>query len=204
MPLVSVISGNLKSQNHFENKRVNYCSYCGSNAISLSIPQGDHLPRFVCEKCQRVHYTNPNMVVGCVIEHQNEIMLCRRGIEPRMGYWNLPCGFLENHETVQEGAIREVYEETGAKVILQGLHTVYNLPHANQVYLIFRACLQKSATWHLTPESTEIEFFKLDAIPWDEMAFSSNTHAIKHLMAQKSDNKTPKVAVGTYRKDAPA
>jgi ADP-ribose pyrophosphatase YjhB (NUDIX family) len=142
------------------------------------------------------------MVVGCIIEKDNAVMLCRRGIEPRKGYWNLPCGFLENNETVQDGAAREVLEETGAAVILEGLHTVYNLPHANQVYLIFKASLQKDATWHLTPESTEIEFFKLSDIPWDEIAFSSNSHAIKHLIAQKADSKTPIVSVGTYIKES--
>src|SRR5690606_5682449 len=96
------------------------------------IPDDDHFPRFVCPDCDTIHYTNPNMVVGCLIDKDGKIMLARRGMEPRLGFWNLPCGFLENEEPVQQGAKREVYEETGATVKLGNLRTVYNLPHANQ------------------------------------------------------------------------
>lgn len=122
------------------------------------------------------------MIVGCIIEDdKGSILLAKRGIEPRKGYWNLPCGFLENNETVQAGAVREVLEETGAEIELGPLHTIYNLPQAQQVYLIFRARMKGNFT-QLTPESTAIEFFSLEDIPWDDIAFSSNTHAIKHLI----------------------
>jgi len=141
------------------------------------------------------------MVVGCIIEKDNAIMLCRRGIEPRKGFWNLPCGFLENEETIQQGAKREVYEETGATVELQHLHVVYNLPHANQVYLIFKAKLEAEATWHTTLESTAIDFFPLDAIPWDEIAFSSNSFAIQHLINQKEKSQEAQLAIGSFFKD---
>lgn len=178
---------------------MNYCSNCGSNILEFKIPEGDHLQRFVCSSCGTIHYSNPNMIVGCLIEDEDKIMLCRRGIEPRKGYWNLPCGFLENNEAVQDGAVREVFEETGAKVQLGALHVVYNLPKANQVYLIFRAKMLGSK-YHITPESTEICFFEPNAIPWNEIAFSSNSFAIKHLIQLKQENQGHRLAIGTYSK----
>ncbi len=138
------------------------------------------------------------MVVGCLIDKDGKIMLARRGIEPRLGFWNLPCGFLENEETVEQGAKREVYEETGATVELGNLHTVYNLPHANQVYLIFKADMVGDK-YELTTESTEIRFFASEEIPWDEIAFSSNAFAIKKYIEHgKADKITH---VGSYFKD---
>lgn len=123
------------------------------------------------------------MIVGClVLNDKGEILLARRGIEPRYGYWNLPAGFMENEEGVEEGAIREVLEETGAQVAIQKLHSIYNLLKAHQVYLFFRAKMLNDHV-ELTPESTEIKFFAPDDIPWDELAFSSNAHALKHWLA---------------------
>jgi len=176
---------------------VQYCSICGSDKLRWATPEGDHLPRHICGSCDTIHYDNPKMVVGCIIENdKGEIMLCRRGIEPRKDYWNLPCGYLENNETVEAGALREVYEETGAEVILEGLHTVYSLPHAQQVYLIFKARLAPNAHWHLTPESTEIVFFGLQDIPWAEIAFSSNTFAIERFRENLQAPRPAPVALG--------
>ncbi len=177
---------------------MNYCSNCGSNALKFSIPEGDHLPRFICSKCHSIHYQNPRMIVGCIIENEKgEIMLCKRGIEPRLGFWNLPCGFLENNETVEDGAIREVFEETGAKVQLGKLHSIYNLVKAQQVYLIFQAKMQDDH-YQTTPESTAIEFFPLNEIPWDQIAFSSNSHAIEHLI-QKRKGLAEGLSIGSYQ-----
>ncbi len=139
------------------------------------------------------------MVVGCLIVKDGSIMLARRGIEPRKGYWNLPCGFLENEETVQQGAKREVYEETGATVKLGPLHMVYNLPHANQVYLIFLAEMEDSH-YHLTEESTEIKFFHPDEIPWDDIAFSSNAYALKKYI-EFGEGNPHATYIGSYFKD---
>lgn len=155
------------------------------------------MARYVCANCKTIHYSNPNMVVGCLIDQEGKIMLAKRGIEPQKGYWNLPCGYLENEETVEQGARREVYEETGATVRLSHLHTVYNLPHANQVYLIFLAYMI-SPEYHLTPESTEIEFFAPEDIPWDEIAFSSNSFAIKKYFENKNSKE---VYIGSFFKD---
>lgn len=118
------------------------------------------------------------MVVGCLVENKGKIMMARRGIEPRKGFWNLPCGFLENNETISEGAIREVKEETGAEVKIHHLHTIYNLTKANQVYLIFQSEMV-STEYYLTEESTEIKFFNEKDMPWEDIAFSSNTFALR-------------------------
>lgn len=177
---------------------MNFCSRCGSDELTFRIPEGDHLPRYVCSNCQTIHYSNPRMVVGCLIVDEGKVLLARRGIEPRQGFWNLPCGYLENQETVQQGAKREVYEETGASVELGHLHTVYNLPHANQVYLIFTATMRDDY-FHTTPESTEIAFFAPEDIPWEEIAFSSNSFAIRRwLESPESDTST---YIGSYFKD---
>ena len=174
---------------------MNYCSHCGSDQLELRIPQGDHRARQICESCAKIHYTNPKMVVGCLIVKEGEVMLCRRGIEPRMGYWNLPCGYLENGETVQQGALREVHEETGAHVALGPMHVVYNLPHADQVYLIFKAEMN-SSHYELTPESTEISFFAENEVPWKDIAFSSNVFALRHYFQSRGQPETDIPALG--------
>ncbi|NVK28725.1 MAG: NUDIX hydrolase [Flavobacteriia bacterium] len=157
---------------------MNYCPNCGSDKLENLIPDGDHRLREVCQKCGTVHYSNPLMVVGCLVTHGDKILLAKRGIEPRKGYWNLPCGFMENHETAEEGALREVEEETGLTVTIEKLHSVFSVVHANQVYLIFKAESPRT-DFTLTPESIEIEFFEPSEIPWDDIAFSSNEHALR-------------------------
>ena len=163
-----------------------FCSNCGSDALDYRIPEGDNRSRFICNSCDMVHYVNPNVIVGCLIVENGAIMLAKRGIEPQFGLWNLPCGFLENDETVEEGAIREVLEETGAKVEIEYLHSVYSVPKTNQIYLIFKAHMLDSY-YHITPESTDIAFFPFEEIPWDLIAFSSNTFAIRQLIDSHTD-----------------
>jgi ADP-ribose pyrophosphatase YjhB (NUDIX family) len=176
---------------------MNFCSNCGSDQIVQEIPTDDHRLREICKNCDTIHYSNPNMVVGCLIEHNGKIMLAKRGIEPRKNYWNLPCGFLENGETIEEGAIREVLEETGAQVSLGHLHAVYNLPHAQQVYLIFVASMLNEH-FETTVESTEIQFFNKNEIPWTDIAFSSNTFALEQYF--NTDLNRKHTYIGTFRK----
>ncbi len=173
---------------------MNYCSHCGSDKLETLLPVGDHRPRIVCSSCRTVHYQNPLAVVGCLIIDNGEVLLAKRGIEPRKGYWNLPAGFMENDETVEQGAMREVEEETGLGVSIDRLHSVFSVVHANQVYLIFRASTS-SRDFKLTPESTEIKFFKPNEIPWDEIAFSSNSHALKSYFGNPDSDK---VHLGSY------
>ncbi|MCA1979181.1 MAG: NUDIX hydrolase [Thiobacillus sp.] len=148
---------------------MNFCSECGS-AVVLRVPDGDHLPRHVCPDCGTIHYQNPKMVVGCIPEWEDKVLLCRRAIEPRYGLWTLPAGFMENGETTREGAARETWEEAGARIEIGGLYTLFNLPHINQVYLMFRARLL-DLDFQPGIESLEAKLFSEAEVPWDEIAF---------------------------------
>ncbi len=146
-----------------------FCSQCGEN-VSLRIPEGDTLPRFVCTACAHIHYQNPKMVVGCLPEWDEQILLCRRAIEPRRGLWTLPAGFLENGETAQAGAARETLEEANARVEIGGLYSFISLPHISQIYVIFRGRLL-DLDFGAGQESLEVRLFLQQQIPWDELAF---------------------------------
>lgn len=146
-----------------------YCSECGT-PVEVKIPEGDHLPRHVCPACGTVHYQNPKMVVGCIPEWEDRILLCRRAIEPQYGFWTLPAGFMENGETTLEGAIRETWEEAGARIEIGRLYTLFNLPHINQVYLMFRARLV-DLDFQPGTESLEARLFSEAEMPWNELAF---------------------------------
>lgn len=155
-----------------------FCSNCGSDRIGLSIPEGDNRPRFVCPDCKRIHYQNPNMVVGCLATWEGKILLAKRAIEPRYGYWNLPAGYLENGETAEDGAIRETMEETKAEVDILGIHCIYSIARINQIYVIFLADM-KTGEFELTEESLDVKLFAPKEIPWEQIAFPSSVFALK-------------------------
>lgn len=143
------------------------------------VPEGDDRERLVCRDCGFVHYQNPKIVVGSVAEWQGRILLCRRAIHPRKGYWTLPAGYLELHEEPLEGALREAREEACAELEIDRLLAVYSIPRISQVQLIYRARLrhQKVACG---PESAEVRLFDWTEIPWDEIAFPSVHWALTH------------------------
>lgn len=146
-----------------------FCSDCGA-PVSLRIPEGDNRSRYVCDRCQAIHYQNPKIVTGCIPVWEGKILLCRRAIEPRYGLWTLPAGFMENGETTLQAAQRETLEEAQARVSIQALYTLFNLPHIDQVYMMFRATL---CDLHFAPgaESLEVALFAEPEIPWDQLAF---------------------------------
>jgi ADP-ribose pyrophosphatase YjhB (NUDIX family) len=148
---------------------MNYCSQCGS-PVSKKIPTGDNRPRFVCDRCEAIHYHNPKIVAGCIPEWEGSILLCRRAIEPKYGLWTIPAGFMELGESTEEAAIRETFEEAHAQVDLAGLYAVLSLPNISQVYMIFRGRL-KSLDFKAGEESLAVQLFPREAIPWDELAF---------------------------------
>lgn len=148
---------------------MNFCSHCG-NTVEMRTPDGDHLPRHICATCGMIHYQNPKMVVGCIAEWEDKILLCRRAIEPKYGLWTLPAGFMENGETTLEGAARETWEEAGARIEMGNLYTLFNLPHISQVYLMFRARLL-DLDYQSGIESLETRLFTEAEIPWDDIAF---------------------------------
>ncbi len=146
-----------------------YCSNC-SATVELLIPEGDSLPRYVCTTCNIIHYQNPKMVVGCIPEWEDKILLCRRAIEPRRGWWTLPAGFMENNETLEQAAARETLEEANARVEIGDLYAVYSLPHISQVYVLFRARLL-DLDFKPGIESLEVKLLAENEVPWEEMAF---------------------------------
>ncbi len=166
-----------------------FCSNCGST-VDLQIPAGDNLPRYMCRACGAIHYQNPKIVTGCVPVWQNEILLCKRAIEPRLGFWTIPAGFMENGETLEEAAQRETHEEACAEVAISGLYAVWNLPHVNQVYVIFRAQLitKKFASGS---ESLDVGLFKRDDIPWRQMAFPVITQTLKRYFDDRPNEHYP-------------
>src|SRR6202021_1852757 len=117
-----------------------FCTQCGA-PVRLPTPAGDNLPRYVCDACGTIHYLSPKLVVGCVPEHEGRILLCRRAIEPRRGFWTVPAGFMENGETLQQAAARECKEEALADAEIGSLLTVVHVLHAQQVPVFFRATL---------------------------------------------------------------
>ena len=149
---------------------VRFCSVCGSDRIEHRIPDGDNTPRNICAACGTIHYQNPKVVVGCLPEWDDQVLLCKRAIEPRLGWWTLPAGFLENGETVVAGAVRETLEEASARVDIGNLYTMISLPQISQVYMVFRAQLL-DLDFGPGPESLEVRLFREDEIPWEEMAF---------------------------------
>jgi len=143
------------------------------------VPEGDNAERYVCGRCGHVHYANPKIVVGAVVVHDRNILLCRRAIEPRKNFWTLPAGFLEEHETPEEGARREAREEAMCDIVLDGLLAIYSVPHISQVHLMYRARLG-APDFAPGPESLETRLFAWDDIPWNELAFPSVHWALNH------------------------
>ena len=148
-------------------------------SFSRRTPDGDTHGRNVCDHCDFIHYENPKIVVGSVVRHAGKILLCRRAIEPRKGYWTIPAGYLELHETPEDGARREAREEANAKLELNSLLAVYTVERLSQVQLIYRASLQ-SPDFSAGEESLEVELFDWDDIPWDEIAFPTVHWALDH------------------------
>jgi ADP-ribose pyrophosphatase YjhB (NUDIX family) len=160
-----------------------FCSDCGS-PVSHRIPSGDLLSRFVCDTCQTIHYQNPKIVVGCLPEWGDQVLLCRRAIDPRTGFWTFPAGFMEQGESAEQAAARETLEEAEADVEITSLYAVFSLPHISQVYMIFRGAM-RSAHFGVGSESLETQLFHPDAIPWDTLAFPVIAEALHRYVDDK-------------------
>jgi ADP-ribose pyrophosphatase YjhB (NUDIX family) len=162
---------------------IKYCSICGA-PVEIRIPPDDNRARHVCTACGEIHYQNPKLIVGAIPVWNDQILLCRRAIEPRHGLWTLPAGFMENGETTLEAAARETLEEANAKVELGELYTLYNLPYINQVHLLFRSNL---IDLDFSPgvESLEVRLFSEDEIPWDTLAFRPVRFTLQHYFADR-------------------
>jgi ADP-ribose pyrophosphatase YjhB (NUDIX family) len=162
-----------------------FCSEC-AHPLSIQIPQDDTRERFVCNSCGTIHYQNPKMVIGSIPVWQDEgeprILLCRRAIEPRHGYWTLPAGFMENDETTADAAVRETEEEAGARIALHGLFSMLNVPHVHQVHMFYRATLM-DLDYAAGIESLDVRLFSESEIPWSEIAFPTVSMTLKFFFA---------------------
>ena len=158
---------------------MSFCLKCG-HATELAIPDGDNRERLVCPECGYIHYQNPNNIVGALVTNDaGEVLLCKRAIEPRYGLWTLPAGFMENGETLEQGAARETLEEACAEIEVGPLLCAVSIPFISQVYVIFMGTLP-SGQHAAGPESLETAWVKPEDIPWNEIAFPVITQALRH------------------------
>jgi ADP-ribose pyrophosphatase YjhB (NUDIX family) len=163
---------------------MNFCSHCGAR-VARRIPPGDNVPRYVCDACGTIHYQNPKLVVGCVPEYEGAIVLCRRAIEPRHGFWTVPAGFMENGETLQQAAARESLEEALIDVEVGSLLCIAHALYANQVHVFFRGRM-RSASYGAGVESLETKLVRPEDIPWSELAFPSTDFALRCYIEDRS------------------
>jgi len=163
---------------------MNFCSNCGTRVV-LKVPEGDFLPRHVCDTCGTIHYQNPKIIVGCVPEYEGRILICKRGIEPRLGYWTIPGGFMENDETLEAGAAREAQEEALVDVEVGSLLVVANVTHARQVHVFFRSRM-RSPAFGVTHESLEVKLLDEKDIPWGDLAFPSTEFALRSFFEDRA------------------
>jgi ADP-ribose pyrophosphatase YjhB (NUDIX family) len=171
-----------------------YCSSCG-NLVNKRIPKGDNRHRYICDSCGAVHYQNPKIVVGCIPEQDGKILLCKRAIEPREGYWTVPAGFMELGESMAEGAARETLEEACAVVEIGHLFAAVDVVHAGQVHVFFTARL--TSDFSPGEETLETRLFSRDEIPWSEIAFPSGVFALEKYFEDQGQNN------GTHLGNAP-
>jgi ADP-ribose/FAD diphosphatase len=160
---------------------MNFCSQCGGKT-EQRIPQGEDRLRAVCIQCGTIHYLNPKMIVGCIIEHEGQIVLCKRAIEPRYGFWTIPAGFMEIGESAMQGAARESHEEAMAHVRILAPYAHFDVTHIAQAYIVYRAQLvvpEAGPPFSPGPESLEVKLVRPSEIPWNELAFGAVRQALE-------------------------
>jgi ADP-ribose pyrophosphatase YjhB (NUDIX family) len=162
---------------------MNFCSHCGKN-VALSVPQGDNRPRYVCMSCGAIHYENPRIVAGCVAEHEGRLLLCKRAIEPRTGYWTVPAGFMELNETLPDAAARETYEEALARVEIGPMIASVDVLQAHQVHIFFAGKLNLPE-FGAGEETLETILCEPRDIPWDDLAFPSVRIAVEQFLRNR-------------------
>lgn len=163
---------------------IKFCTQCGSEKIERCIPVDDDREREICAHCGHIHYVNPKIVVGSIPVWGEQILLCKRAIEPRYGKWTLPAGFMEEGETLAEGAMRETLEEAGARITVEQLYASYSLPAISQVYVLFLAKLN-DLNYSAGTESLDVALFLEHEIPWDELAFVTIREALTRYFADR-------------------
>ncbi|PJE79952.1 NADH pyrophosphatase [invertebrate metagenome] len=168
---------------------INFCYHCGS-VMTRQIPASDNRMRDVCKSCGIIHYQNPTIITGCLPVFGDKILLCKRGIEPRKGFWTLPAGFMELGETIEEGAARETLEEAGAIVRIKSLYTLFDVAHAGQVSMFFLASMS-SPEYQAGSESLEVALFREEDIPWDDLSFSTVSRTLRYYFHDREIRRYP-------------
>lgn len=164
-----------------------FCPKCGSS-VNLQVPDGDTRSRYICSSCETIHYENPRNVVGTIPVYEDKILLCKRAIQPRLGFWTLPAGFLEINESTQAGAQRETLEEAGADVEVGPLFSLLNVIHAEQVHLFYLAKM-KEPVFSVGVESLDVRLFSESEIPWNDLAFPTVTKTLEWFFADRAAGK---------------
>ena len=167
----------------FAHRSIKHCRACGGE-VRYQTPADDNRDRATCMVCTTIHYENPLNVVGTVPVWHDKVLLCRRNIEPRRGFWTLPAGFMELGESSAEGALRETIEEAGARIEMQGLFTLLNVVRVGQIHLFYRARLL-DIDFAPGPETIEAELFDESEIPWSEMAFRTSRKTLELFFADR-------------------
>ena len=168
---------------------IHFCSQCGAETESV-IPEGDSLVRDVCTQCHKIHYQNPKVIAGCLPIFENKVLLCQRAIEPRKGFWTLPAGFLEIGETIEEGALRETREESGAIVIKPKLYTIFNAAHVGQITMLFLATMP-TPSYSAGIESLHVQLFDEQSIPWKNLAFQTISRTLIYFFSDRKAQNFP-------------
>ena len=185
------------------NRPMKFCSEC-AHPVALAVPEGDNRPRFVCSNCHTIHYENPKMVIGSLPVWEQDgdfkVLLCKRAIEPRYGYWTLPAGFMENAETTAEAAMRETEEEAGANIELGPLFSLLNVAHVHQVHLFYLARL-RDLDFAPGIESLEVALFSEEDIPWDDLAFPTIRTTLELFFADRVKHLETGAPYGVHTQD---
>jgi len=171
------------------NTAMNYCSRCSAR-LDVLIPEGDDRPRQVCPDCGWIHYVNPKLVVGSIPEWEGRVLLCKRAIEPRLGKWTLPAGFLEAGETVEAEARRETLEEAQGRLDQVEPYALFDLSFVNQIYLMFRARLI-DGRFGIGEESLAVELFEEREVPWDQLAFTVMERTLRRYFRDRQAGQFP-------------
>lgn len=168
---------------------MNYCSACGEKVV-LRVPPDDNRERFCCPSCTAIHYQNPRIIAGTLTTQGEQVLMCKRSIEPRFGLWTLPAGYMENGETLDECARRETLEEAGARVDTYRIYSLFSLPHIHQVYIFLRATLVE-CDFKPHAESSEVALFSPDDIPWKELAFPTVERTLRYFLEDLASGTEP-------------
>jgi len=159
-----------------------FCCEC-SHSVHYEIPEGDNRKRAVCSNCGTIHYENPRIIAGTLPVYEGKILLCKRAIEPRKGFWTLPAGFMEQGESLEEGAARETFEEAGITVTCGQMLSSISVPFISQVHIFFLANMPSAEHATHTTESLEVKLFDAQSIPWDEIAFPTVKKTLQHYLS---------------------